>query len=99
MAKAIYQLAVVKGVAFERSHQVMKALADSWENMQTIPLRTGVAECFEEVGDGVQLVDETIPQYRGGWSHLSAVKLAVRSSAYPLYFQEAPFSGPVRGPT
>jgi len=40
-------MAVMQGVAFERCHEVVKALADSWENMKSIPARCGIEETFE----------------------------------------------------
>ncbi|CAN0387553.1 unnamed protein product, partial [Ectocarpus sp. 12 AP-2014] len=44
----VFNLAVRNGAAFERCHGVMKALADSWENVKSIPARSGIEEEFEE---------------------------------------------------
>ncbi|CAN0360414.1 unnamed protein product, partial [Ectocarpus sp. 12 AP-2014] len=44
----VFNLAVRNGAAFERGHEVMKALADSWENVKSIPARSGIEEEFEE---------------------------------------------------
>lgn len=46
--RGVLGMAVMDGVAFERCHEVMKALADSWQNMKSIPARSGIEECFEE---------------------------------------------------
>ena len=46
--QAVFDMAVMDGVAFERCHEVMKALADSWQNMKSIPARSGIEECFDE---------------------------------------------------
>lgn len=45
--RGVFGMAVVRGVAFERCHEVVKALADSWENMKSIPARCGIEETFE----------------------------------------------------
>lgn len=45
--RGVFDMAVMDGVAFERCHEVMKALADSWQNMKSIPARCGIEEAFE----------------------------------------------------
>ncbi|CAM9359498.1 unnamed protein product, partial [Laminaria digitata] len=35
----VFSLWVRRGIAFERCHEVKRALADSWENMKSIPAR------------------------------------------------------------
>lgn len=46
--QGVFDMAVMNGMAFERCHEVMKALADSWENMKSIPARCGIEEGFED---------------------------------------------------
>eukprot|EP00904_Undaria_pinnatifida_P011263 jgi/Undpi1/7267/HiC_scaffold_22.g09740.m1 len=45
---AAFSLAVQRGTAFERCHDVMRELADSWENMKSIPTRFDIEELFQE---------------------------------------------------
>ena len=45
--QGVFDMAVMDGVAFERCHEVMKALADSWQNMLSIPFRLEITEQFD----------------------------------------------------
>eukprot|EP00752_Nemacystus_decipiens_P002622 g2455.t1 len=55
--QSVFDMAVMDGVAFERCHEVMKALADSWQNMKSIPARNGIEDCFDE--DRVEMAGES----------------------------------------
>jgi hypothetical protein len=42
--QAVYNLAVAHGVGYARCHEVMLLIADSWENMNAIPMRGGIKD-------------------------------------------------------
>jgi len=47
--QAVYNIVVVTGLAFERCHEIMKAIVDSWDNMKAVPMRGGVEENYENL--------------------------------------------------
>mmetsp|Transcript_19956 Transcript_19956/g.33394 ORF Transcript_19956/g.33394 Transcript_19956/m.33394 type:complete len:341 (+) Transcript_19956:210-1232(+) len=51
MLQAVYNISVKAQKAFERCHEIIKLIADTWDNMKTIPMRGTVEQSFEQIAD------------------------------------------------
>ncbi|KAJ1421724.1 hypothetical protein B484DRAFT_452614 [Ochromonadaceae sp. CCMP2298] len=54
MLQAVYNISIRSQTGFERCHEIIKTIVDSWENMKSVPMRGTVEEQFprsqEDVG-------------------------------------------------
>ncbi|CAM9910704.1 unnamed protein product [Scytosiphon promiscuus] len=82
-AQGVFDLAVMKGAAFERCHEVLKAFADSWDDMKTIPARCGIEDCFEDAGEDDFCLKVELGEGRGG-THRFANPGEFLSGFWPL---------------
>jgi len=55
--QAIYNI-MLTGTEFERCHEIMKIIADSYENMQSIPKRCGIASIVDTCNISLKVVTE-----------------------------------------
>ncbi|KAJ1424114.1 hypothetical protein B484DRAFT_398428 [Ochromonadaceae sp. CCMP2298] len=61
MLQAVFNISVKSQKAFERCHEIIKIIADSWANMKTINMRGGVEEEYEKILRG-GVIDHIVVQ-------------------------------------
>jgi len=98
--QAVCNVGIEKDVGHDRCHQVMKVIADTWDNMNTIPMRGGIKEGFEcELELSVSGKKESFPSIQSAISYVwrrllcSAVAKGVDEATMFQYIKDSVDNG------